>query len=110
MTLSAALAARARIPDPDYEDQIICPHCGYDDSDDRYYGEGCYEGLTCGSCDGEYGLTVHVSIRYSTKAVVLAALDAAEKEKRDRDTDAAVTVAIDFLESVIEGEESNANV
>lgn len=51
-----------------YESQILCPHCGHDDGDDRYYGEGEYEGLTCGRCDGEYTLAVHVSRYYSTTA------------------------------------------
>ena len=54
------------MPETEYENTIICPCCGHDDSDDRYYGEGCYK-CTCASCGKDYSLTVHVSIRYSTK-------------------------------------------
>ena len=51
-----------------YDSKIICPHCEYDDSDDRYYGEGYYDGLTCGRCGKEYNLFVQVSISYTTTA------------------------------------------
>lgn len=48
-----------------YERLIICPHCGFDDCDDRYDGEGCHE-YTCGSCGKDYTCSVHVSFSYST--------------------------------------------
>lgn len=51
-----------------YEDTIICPYCGYDDSDDRYDGEGSHT-YWCGRCDEEYECEVHVTVRYSTVRV-----------------------------------------
>lgn len=59
---------RPTLPNTKCENTIICPHCGEWDGDDRYYGEGCYEGLTCNHCEKEYSLTVHVSISYDTTA------------------------------------------
>ena len=49
-----------------YDSVIICPHCGHLDGDDRYYGEGFYEGLTCGRCGEEYHVGVYVSVSYET--------------------------------------------
>ena len=51
------------------QSRVICPHCEKDDSDDRYYGEGCYNGLICSHCGKEYVLVVDVSIYYSTLKV-----------------------------------------
>lgn len=46
---------------------IIGPYCGFDDGDDRYEGEGCYE-CFCGRCGGKYRLLVRVSLSYETTA------------------------------------------
>lgn len=56
------------IEETSYEDTIICPYCGYDDSDDRYDGEGSHT-YWCGRCDEEYECEVHVTVRYSTVRV-----------------------------------------
>jgi len=56
--------------DPDAEEHYgsvpICPYCGYNDSDDRYDGEGCHE-YDCGSCGETYSCYIYVSKSYTTQ-------------------------------------------
>lgn len=56
---------RGDVTETDFEDVIICPYCGENDSDDRYDGEGTHT-YCCGHCGKEYECNVSISISYAT--------------------------------------------
>jgi DNA-directed RNA polymerase subunit RPC12/RpoP len=53
--------------DSEYEKEMICPYCGYENTDSfEFIDEG--EGVRiCGRCGRDFEFTVNVSITYSTK-------------------------------------------
>ena len=53
-------------PDTDYEDEIICPHCGSENSNDDIHQD---QKMICGTCDGEFQLTINYSVDYSTEVI-----------------------------------------
>ena len=52
----------------DMENNIKCPHCGYENPDSwELGGEDGYEDIiTCGSCEKEFNMSVSVSVTYSS--------------------------------------------
>ena len=54
--------------DTDWTDNIICPHCGYEDRDSWECGDGeeTFE-TTCDRCGKEIDVVRHVSVSYSSK-------------------------------------------
>ena len=54
----------ATFADPtDYTSHIVCPHCGYTNSDSCEMSEGEQQ---CNDCDLYYDMTRHVEVTYST--------------------------------------------
>lgn len=47
----------------DYEDEVVCPHCGYEHSDSWEMRDGEHE---CPECDKKFELECHHSVTYST--------------------------------------------
>lgn len=47
----------------DYTAEVVCPHCGYRHRDSWEMWEGENE---CGHCGGEFEMTRHVEVTYST--------------------------------------------
>ncbi len=51
--------------DTDYQEHIICPHCGHQQSDESEHSdEGEY---WCGECGKNFYLFIHISINYTTE-------------------------------------------
>lgn len=50
----------------EYEDEIVCPNCGYEFSDCNEYGEGEQH---CDECKKPFEMERHVSVSYSTKKI-----------------------------------------
>ncbi len=53
--------------DCDYTDEIVCPYCGYEQSDNWEFvdeDEECQE-YDCQSCEKRFNFTVHKSITFS---------------------------------------------
>lgn len=53
----------------DYEDEIICPHCGEKHSQDGegevFYRDGDHD-FTCGDCGNEFEVTTYIEFSYSS--------------------------------------------
>lgn len=47
----------------DYEDEVVCPHCGYKHGDSWEMRDGEYQ---CPECDKSFELECHHSVTYST--------------------------------------------
>ncbi|MCG4254220.1 hypothetical protein K6W37_10015 [Acetobacter senegalensis] len=69
-TIRSAIDAAREVAkfDTNYTDNIICPHCGYEDYDSWECGDGedAFE-TTCDRCGEEIGVVRHVSVSYSSK-------------------------------------------
>lgn len=51
----------------DYEDEIVCPYCGYrmEDTESYYIGQGQGED-ECPECGKTFDFEVHIEVTYST--------------------------------------------
>ena len=52
--------------DHEYTEYVVCPHCGYEDSDTWDYEGGKYY---CNACNNPFWVVVNVSVTYSTEKV-----------------------------------------
>ena len=52
--------------DTEYTDNIKCPFCGYEDMDSWESNDCDGTAVNCGECGGEFELTVHVEVTYTT--------------------------------------------
>lgn len=50
--------------DTDYTDEIICPHCGYEN--DRSEIDESDDDMTCGHCGREFSMEMHVQVHFTT--------------------------------------------
>lgn len=48
----------------DYEDEVVCPHCGYEHGDSWEMDDGEHD---CPECEKSFHLERHVSVTYSTR-------------------------------------------
>jgi hypothetical protein len=57
--------------DTDFTNNMVCPHCGYEDGDCWEYGMKDGEELQteCHSCGKKFSVTCYISINYSTEKV-----------------------------------------
>lgn len=62
------------------EDEIICPYCGYRDSNSWEYDEGDYM-LHCENCEKEFYVNAKVEILYSTSPTVKNIIEIIDKNK-----------------------------
>lgn len=49
--------------DTDFEDEAVCPHCGYKHSDSWEMSDG---ECSCSNCDRAFELTINTEVTYST--------------------------------------------
>ena len=76
--------------DTDYTREVTCPYCGYEDHDswevfDGSSGDGDITETSCGRCDKEFTVQLHVRVSYSTekKKEVESGCDREESSKKD---------------------------
>ncbi len=51
-----------------YEQEIKCPHCGYEEQDSWEFGEDSGT-WNCESCGEEFLVERHISVTYSSKPI-----------------------------------------
>lgn len=61
--IEAFVKLKGEEPDCSYNDEIICPHCGSQISNDDMYEN---QDIECYVCNGEIHLEIHYSFNYST--------------------------------------------
>jgi|GEM_PF-3920061 len=71
--------------DTKYQNNLICPHCGYEDKEPyEVTGDEENGNTECGNCGKYYQFTRYINISYSTFKTTLREINQEEKESEKR--------------------------
>ena len=71
--------------DTEYQDTLICPHCGCEDTDPlESTGDEECGNIECGNCFNYYQYTRDIDITYSTSKISLREIKQEERESEKR--------------------------